>query len=85
MAKATVIESPHTLVLFSYSTPVAYFDKLNLKAYKTTEKHSRTTQRHLTTFFREYIIDKKLMSAFNTISISQEELNEKFPLSITTF
>lgn len=85
MSKATVIESPGTLVLFSYTTPVAYFDKVTLKVYKTEEKHSRTTQRHLTTFFRDYIINNQLLSAFSVISVTQEELNKKFPLSITTF
>lgn len=35
------------IVLFSYSTPVAYEDKGTSKCYRTSKKWSRTTSKHI--------------------------------------
>lgn len=82
MKNALVIESPQTLVLFSYSTPVAFFDKIEKEVYRTKTSHSRTTTRHINLFFKNYIISQHL-SAFNPILIEQEKLNKMFPLTVT--
>ena len=47
----TEIETEHYKVLFSYKTPVAYIDKLNSKGYETNKKWSRTTTRHIYSWF----------------------------------
>ncbi len=78
---ATIIESGSLLVLFSYATPVAYFDKQAKKAYKTTTKHSKTTTKHINQFFKTHIVNQHL-SAFSVENVDQSFLNEKFPLKI---
>lgn len=84
MKNVTVIESPQLLVLYSYSTPVAYVDKCKGKVYRTTTKHSRTTTKHIKRFFDDYVIPQ-YFSAFNPIDVSQEELDKKFPISVGGF
>jgi hypothetical protein len=44
--KAEVILGNKT-VLFSYKTPVAYYDSDTLKFYKTSKKWSTTTSKHI--------------------------------------
>ena len=78
---ATIIESAETLVLFSYETPVAYVNKLTNEVFVTDTKHSRTTDRQIKKFFKEQVIGVYL-SAFNPKVLTQEELSNKFPLSI---
>lgn len=82
MKKAIVIESPKMLVLFSYTTPVAFYDKVNQKVYQTLVKHSRTTSRHINLFFKKFILPHHL-SAFSPEKVTQDKLNEMFPLTIT--
>lgn len=43
-------------VLFSYSTPVAYskLTPVGLLRYKTNEWYSKTTSRHISSWFHEY-------------------------------
>ena len=84
MSKATIIESPQTLLLFSYTTPVAYYNKTTQQAYVTEQKHSKTTTKHINQFFKEYVIPHYL-SAFTPNKLPQEELNQLFPFSITQF
>jgi len=81
MSTATIIESPETLVLFSYTTPVAYVNKLTGEVFKTSKKHSKTTTKHINQFFSEKVIGNT-HSAFNVIEVEQETLDKKFPLSI---
>lgn len=78
---ATIIESSETLVLFSYETPVAYVNKTTREVFVTDTKHSRTTDRQIKKFFNEQVIGKYL-SAFNPIVVTQQELSDKFPLTI---
>ena len=42
-----LIDTPDYLVLFSYSTPVACYDKNSLDYYCTAKKWSMTTSRHI--------------------------------------
>jgi hypothetical protein len=42
-----LIDTPDYLVLFSYATPVACYDKHNLDYYRTSKKWSMTTSRHI--------------------------------------
>jgi len=85
MKNCTVIESPNLLVCFSYNVPVAYFNKVTNKAFRTRTIHSNTTSKHINLFFREYIIAKgRYVNIFNftPYAIDQNELDKKFPLSI---
>ena len=43
----TLVDTDRHIVLFSYSTPVASFDKGNYQFYKTSKKWSKTTTRHI--------------------------------------
>lgn len=43
----TLIDTDSHIVLFSYSTPVASFDKSNYQFYRTAKKWSVTTTRHI--------------------------------------
>jgi len=42
-----LIDTPDYLVLFSYATPVACYDKRSLDYYRTSTKWSMTTSRHI--------------------------------------
>jgi hypothetical protein len=43
----TLLETPKHIVLFSYATPVASFDKGNYSFNRTSTKWSMTTTRHI--------------------------------------
>lgn len=43
----TLLQTPTALVLFSYSTPVAVYDKRNHDYFKTAKYWSKTTTRHI--------------------------------------
>ena len=43
----TLLETPAHIVLFSYATPVASFDKATYSFHRTTKKWSKTTTRHI--------------------------------------
>lgn len=43
----TLVDTDSYIVLFSYSTPVASFDKSKYQFYKTNKKWSKTTTRHI--------------------------------------
>jgi hypothetical protein len=43
----TLLETPAHIVLFSYATPVASFDKATYSFHRTTKKWSMTTSRHI--------------------------------------
>jgi hypothetical protein len=43
----TLLETPKQIVLFSYATPVASFDKSNYQFNRTAKKWSKTTTRHI--------------------------------------
>jgi hypothetical protein len=47
-ANCTELNLSNYIVLFSYKTPVAYFDKKIGEYYKTSTKWSRTTSKHIT-------------------------------------
>jgi hypothetical protein len=46
-SNVTEIETDEAIVLFSYSTPVAYQDKATGAFYRTSERYSVTTSRHI--------------------------------------
>jgi len=82
---ATVIESPETLVLFSYTTAVAYFNKTTKEAFQTDVKHSRTTAKHINKFWADMVTRGSIrLIAFTPMRISQAELSARFPLQIST-
>jgi len=43
----TLLQTPSALVLFSYSTPVAVYDKSKHDYYRTAKYWSKTTTRHI--------------------------------------
>lgn len=43
----TLLETPAHIVLFSYATPVASFDKATYSFNRTSKKWSMTTSRHI--------------------------------------
>jgi hypothetical protein len=43
----TLLETPQSLVLFSYQTPVASYDKHTYDYSRTAKKWSKTTTRHI--------------------------------------
>lgn len=43
----TLLETPKHIVLFSYATPVASFDKATYSFNRTSKKWSMTTSRHI--------------------------------------
>ena len=43
----TLLETPKHIVLFSYATPVASFDKSTYRFNRTNKKWSMTTSRHI--------------------------------------
>jgi hypothetical protein len=43
----TLVDTDRHIVLFSYATPVASFDKGSYQFYKTNKKWSKTTTRHI--------------------------------------
>lgn len=47
----TEVHTNKYIVLVSYSTPVAYYDKQADKWYQTDKYHSQTTTRHLSQWF----------------------------------
>lgn len=56
------------IVLFSYKTPVAFFDRQSGEYYKTSKKWSRTTSKHI----NQWIFDK---DAENVKEVSQDVLD----------
>jgi len=46
-ANVTEVETDNVVVLFSYSTPVAYMDKGSGQFFRTTERFSNTTSKHI--------------------------------------
>jgi hypothetical protein len=52
-----------TIVFFSYDTPVAA--KVGVKYYRTEEKHSRTTSRHLNRWLEDVKCELKPQKWFN--------------------
>ena len=42
-----LLETPAYIVLFSYATPVASFDKSTYSFHRTSKKWSKTTTRHI--------------------------------------
>jgi len=47
---ARVLETHTRIILVSYSTIVAYYDKANMSYFKTNKKWSVTTSKHLRSF-----------------------------------
>ena len=43
----TLLDTPQALVLFSYATPVASYDKKTYNYSRTEKKWSKTTTRHI--------------------------------------
>ena len=43
-------------VLISYSIPVAMFDKINMKWYRTSQKWSATTTKHINEWRKNYTL-----------------------------
>lgn len=43
----TQVTTRSHIVLVSYRTPVAFEDRCSGQCYRTTEKHSRTTSKHI--------------------------------------
>jgi len=43
----TLLETPKQIVLFSYATPVASFDKTTYSFSRTSKRWSMTTSRHI--------------------------------------
>jgi len=43
----TLLETPKQIVLFSYATPVASFDKTTYRFNRTAKRWSMTTTRHI--------------------------------------
>jgi len=43
----TLLVTPNQLILFSYATPVAIYDKHTYRYFRTAKKWSKTTSRHI--------------------------------------
>lgn len=43
----TLLKTPDSLVLFSYSTPVALYELKTYRYFRTGKKWSKTTSRHI--------------------------------------
>lgn len=52
-ANMTELKLNDYLVLFSYRTPVAFVDRRTKMGYMTSKKWSRTTTRHISTWFKD--------------------------------
>lgn len=76
-ANMTEVKAGSLLVLFSYETPVAYFDSKSGQYYKTNKFWSRTTSRHISKWIGSGN-ELKLNNAINEIdqSILDNLLNE---------
>ena len=63
----TEIETEKYIVLFSYNTPVACYEKENHKYFKTAEKFSVTTSKHVTLWLNGATAESKEQSFFNAL------------------
>lgn len=52
-SNARVLETPSKYILISYSTVVAFFDKVQQQAYKTDKNWSVTTNKHIGLFLND--------------------------------
>lgn len=64
MANFAVIETENFVILQSYETKVAYFDKRNGRHYRTNHKWSATTTKHI----NRWLESRKV---FKTIPVDQ--------------
>ena len=64
----TLLETPKHIVLFSYATPVASFDKSTYRFNRTSKKWSVTTSRHI----------NKWLDGANAIEQSQDYFDNLF-------
>jgi hypothetical protein len=54
-ANQTEIITDNYIILVSYETPVAYFDRVNDKVYRTSKKWSVTTSRHINKWLEDFL------------------------------
>lgn len=63
----TVITTDKWMVLFSYSTPVAAYDREKAVFYKTIVKYSDTTSRHLKQWVGDVTAQEMPQSFFDSL------------------
>jgi hypothetical protein len=68
----TLIDTPDLLVLFSYSTPVASYDKRTLDYYRTDKKWSMTTTRHINKWLDGVQATHKPQSYFDCLLVANQ-------------
>lgn len=61
-------------ILFSYSTPVAFFNKETGLFYKTAKKWSQTTTRHISQWLSSYIAQGYLTE--DVFNVDQETIDK---------
>ena len=63
----TLLETPAHIVLFSYETPVASFDKGTYSFHRTAKKWSMTTTRHINKWLNGAIAEEQPQDYFDTL------------------
>lgn len=54
MANYVEVETLRSIILFSYTTPVVFFDKTRNAMFVTKKKHSKTTSKHIGEFWKDF-------------------------------
>lgn len=55
------------MILYSYQTPVAYYNVATDTMYRTAAKHSRTTSKHINAWVRNKKCVEKPQEFFNNL------------------
>jgi hypothetical protein len=71
----TLLDTPDLLVLFSYSTPVASYDKKRHDYYRTDKKWSMTTTRHINKWLDGVQATHKPQSYFDCLLVANQLAN----------
>jgi hypothetical protein len=71
----TLLDTPDNLILFSYQTPVASYNKKTLDYYRTDKKWSMTTTRHINKWLDGVQAQHKPQSFFDCLLLANNLTN----------
>jgi hypothetical protein len=65
--RTQVTKADGTQVLISYATPVACYDAISCTYYRTSEKHSPTTSKHITQWLEGVKAEEQPQAFFDSL------------------
>ena len=71
----TLLDTPAHIVLFSYQTPVASYDKTKHEYYRTDKRWSQTTSRHINKWLDGVQAKHQPQSFFDCLTLAQNLTN----------